>query len=109
MSARAQKRVESKRLVIGDSKTRIILGEGTKMILGKGTSIRVGRKRILGGQTISTESKMIKGDPGIAKMERWVSFTFENSKINSVHLCKTVVVEGKKIVSDLLSKLTRAR
>lgn len=101
-----QKRVQSKRLVLGDSKTRIILGEGTKIILGKGTSIRVGSKRILGGQTISTESTMIKGDPGIAQMERWVSFTFENSKINSLNLCKTVVGEGRKIVSDLLSKLT---
>ena len=101
-----QKRVESKRLVLGDDKARISLGEGAKIILGKGASIRVGSKRILGGQTISTGSKTIKGDPGIAKMERWVSFTFENSKINSLHLCNAVVVEGRKIVSDLLSKLT---
>ncbi len=98
-----QKRVESKRLVLGGDKARISLGEGAKITLGKGASITIGGKRILGGQTISTESKMIKGDPGIAKMERWVSFTFENSKINSLNLCKTVVVEGRKIVSDLLS------
>lgn len=101
-----QKRVESKRLVIGDKKTKIIVGEGAKLVLGKGASIQVGDKRILGGQTISTDSKKIRGDPGITRMEIWVSFYFENSTINSLNLCKTVVVEGGKIVIDFLSKLT---
>lgn len=100
-----QKRVESKRLVIGDEKTKISIGEGAKIVLGRGASIRVGGKRIFGGQTISTDSKEIRGDPGIARMELWVNFLFENSTINSLNLCKTVAVEGRKIVTDFLSKL----
>lgn len=98
-----QKRIESKRLVLGGDKARISIGEGAKITLGKGASISIGGKRIFGGQTISTESKMIVGDPGIAKMEKWVSFNFEKSNINSLSLCKTVVVEGSKIISELLS------
>lgn len=100
-----QKRVESKRLVLGGDTANISIGEGAKIVLGRGASIRIGGKRISGGQSISTKSKTVRGDPGIAKLERWISFTFEETGINSINLCKTVVIEGKKIVTEFLSKL----
>ncbi len=96
-----QKRIQQKRLNIKSGGSSVSIGEGANIKLGTGAGIFIGGRRIMGGQTINTDSEVIYGDPNLdVSREIWVSFNFEGTNINSLGLCKESLQKSKELVEN---------
>jgi len=79
-----QKRVETPSLNIEHNGVGIRLSGGASIRMGTGTSMSLGGAVIPGGQTISSYSSGLIGDPRLnVKKEIWVDFVFDGSSISS--------------------------
>jgi len=100
-----QKKTQQRTLTMSSAGAHVSIGEGAMITLGNGAKISIGGKEIMGGQTLSADSKVVYCDPDLdIKKEIWVSFNFEGTDINALGLCKECVQKTKELV-DRFAKL----
>ncbi len=88
-----QKRFEQERITV--------TGQGGGSVSWTPQNVRFGFGGVkIMGAPVDPTTQNIVPTPGVtSKRERWVSFLLEDSNVNSLWLCETVVNEGEKIIS----------
>ena len=94
-------RKERKQLNITSGGAGISLGQGSSISLGAGASIQMGGMKILGGQTISTDSPAKTIGPGQQTVITWVSFHFTSNNEPVVPFLESALAGVSNIVNEL--------